>query len=138
MRACGRVALVLMVLSASFGLAGCAAIEEIRQTFLRWVESERFPSGPGVVADELPEAAPVVPPEKPRQSTKRRPQPKDTARKLQGPRTIALPPKKPPLPESTQAARPEGTEGQSAPSRRSTPRWLGRWPEAPPADRFSR
>src|SRR5262245_30248443 len=63
MRVSGRVALVLMVLSASFGLAGCAAIEEIRQTFLRWVESERLPSGPGVVADELPEAAPVVPPE---------------------------------------------------------------------------
>ena len=139
MRAYGRVALVLMVLSASFGLAGCAAIEEIRQTFLRWVESERLPSGPGLVADELPEAAPVVPPEKPpREATKRRPQPKDTARKLQGPRTVALPPKKPPPPDSTEAVKPEGTEGQSAPSRRSTPRWLGRYPEAPPADRFSR
>src|SRR5262245_6236848 len=137
MRACGRVALVLVVLSASFGLAGCAAIEEIRQTFLRWVESE-LPSGAGVVADELPEAAPVVPPEKPREPTKRRPQPKDTARKLQGPRTVALPPKKPPPSDSTEPLRPEGTEGQSAPSRRSTPRWLGRWPEAPPADRFSR
>src|SRR5262245_7650088 len=134
MRAYGRVALVLMVLSASFGLAGCAAIEEIRQTFLRWVESERA----GVVADELPEAAPVVPPEKPKEPTKRRPQPKNTARKLQGSRTVALPPKKSPPPDITEAARPEGTEGQSAPSRRSMPRWLGRWPEAPPADRFSR
>jgi CRP-like cAMP-binding protein len=29
-----------MAASASVGLAGCAAIEELRQTFLRWVESD--------------------------------------------------------------------------------------------------
>ena len=32
MRACARVALVLMALSASFGLAGCAAIDELKDT----------------------------------------------------------------------------------------------------------
>jgi hypothetical protein len=139
MRACARVALVSMAMSASFGLAGCAAIDELKETFLRWVESEKLPSGRGVFADELPEVTPVVPPEKtPKEPSKRRPQPKDSARKLQRPRTVVLPPKKPPIPDSTEAVRPESTEGQSAPPR-SMPRWLpSRWPEAPPPGRFSR
>jgi potassium transporter len=38
--------------------------------------------------------------------------------------------------DSTEAVRPEGTEGQSAPSQ-PTPRWLpSRWPEAPPPGLF--
>ena len=47
MRARVRIALVLVALSASFGLAGCAAIDELKEAFLRWVESEKLPSGPG-------------------------------------------------------------------------------------------
>jgi hypothetical protein len=96
-----------------------------------------------VSAEELPEATPVVPPEKtpkekrPKEPDKRPPLPKDAARKLQR-QTVVLPPKKPPIPESTEAVRPEGTEGQSVPSRR-TPSWLpSRWPEAPASGRFSR
>ena len=137
MRACARVALASIAVSASFSLSGCAAIEELKETFLRWVESEKLPSGPGVSADEMPEAT-VVPPEKtPKEPSKRHPQPKDAARKLQR-QTVVLPPKKPPIPDSTEAVRPEGTEGQSAPSQR-TLRWLpSRWPEAPPPGRFSR
>ena len=106
MRACARVVLVIMALSTSFGLAGCAAIEELKETFLRWVESEKLPSGPGVIADELPEAAPTIPPEKtPKEPSKRRPQPKDTARKLEQ-QTVLLPPRRPPIPDSTEAVRP--------------------------------
>jgi hypothetical protein len=137
MRACARVALVSIAVSASFSLSGCAAIEELKETFLRWVESEKLPSGRGVSANELPDATPVVPPEKtPKKPSKRHPQPKDAARKLQR-QTVMLPPKKPPIPDSTEA-RPEGTEGQSAPSQR-TLRWLpSRWPKAPPPGRFSR
>jgi hypothetical protein len=46
-----------------------------------------------------------------RQNTcKRHPRPKDAARKLQR-QTVVLPPKKPPIPDSTEAVRPEGTEG---------------------------
>jgi hypothetical protein len=62
MRACARVALASIAVSASFNLSGCAAIEELKETFLRWVESEKLPSGRAVSADELPEATPVVPP----------------------------------------------------------------------------
>jgi len=134
MRACARVALASIAVSASFSLSGCAAIEELKETFLRWVESQKLPSGRGVSADELPEA----PPEKtPKEPSKRHPQPKHAARKLQR-QTVVLPPKKPPIPDSTETVRPEGTEGQSAPSQ-PTPRWLpSRWPEAPPPGRFSR
>jgi len=136
MRACARVALASIVVSASFSLSGCAAIEELKETFLRWVESQKLPSGRGVSAGELPEATPVVPPEKtPKEPSKRHPQKKDAARKLQRQTVVVLPPKKPPIPDSTEALRPEGTEGQSAPS----PTWLpSRWPEAPPPGRFSR
>jgi hypothetical protein len=154
MRACARVALASIAMSASISLPGCAAIEELKETFLRWVESQKLPSERGVSADELPEAAPVVPPEKtPKEPNKRHPQPKPAARKLQR-QTVVLPPKKPPIPasteavvlppkkpliaDSTEAEKPEGTEGQSAPSH-PTVRWLpSRWPEAPPPGRFSR
>src|SRR5499427_3153287 len=77
------------------------------RSFLRWVESQKLPSGRGVSADELPEATPVVPPEKtPKEPSKRHPRPKDAARKLQR-QTVVLPPKKPPISDSTEAVRPE-------------------------------
>src|SRR5215468_10283935 len=99
MRACARVALASIAVSASFSLSGCAAIEELKETFLRWVESEKLPSGRGVFADELPEASPVIPPEKtPKEPSKRHPQPKHAARKLQWQTVVVLPPKKPPIP----------------------------------------
>ena len=91
MRACARVALASIAVSASFSLSGCAAIEELKETFLRWVESQKLPSGRGVSAGELPEATPVVPPEKtPKEPSKRHPQPKDAARNLQR-QTVVLP-----------------------------------------------
>jgi hypothetical protein len=137
MRACARVALASIAVSASFSLSGCAAIEELKETFLRWVESQKLPSEGGVSAEQS-QATPVVPPEKtPKEPSKRPPQPKDAARKPQR-QTVVLPPKKPPIPDSIQAVRPEGTEGQSARSQ-PTPRWLpSRWPEAPPPGHFSR
>jgi hypothetical protein len=137
MRACARVALASIAVSASFSLSGCAAIEELKETLLRWVESQKLPSEGGVSAEQS-EATPVIPPEKtPKEPRKRPPQPKDAARKPQR-QTLVLPPKKPPIPDSIQAVRPEGTEGQSARSQ-PTPRWLpSRWPEAPPPGHFSR
>src|SRR5262249_38983251 len=151
MRACARVALASIAVSASFSLSGCAAIEELKETFLRWVESQKLPSGRGVSVGKLPEATPVVPPKKtPKGPSKRHTQPKNEGlgpfvhmrkdnsferaidrivRELQR-QTFVLPQKKPPIPDSTEAVRPEGTEGQSAPSQ-PAPRWLpSRWPEA--------
>src|SRR6516225_1818857 len=114
MRACARVALASIAVSASFSLSGCAAIEELKETFLRWVESQKLPSGRGVSVGKLPEATPVVPPKKtPKEPSKRHPQPKDVGlrpgahmrevsaidrivRELQR-QTVVLPPKKPPI-----------------------------------------
>jgi hypothetical protein len=152
MCACARVALASIAVSASVSLSGCAAIEELKETFLRWVESQKLPSRGDASDDQLPEATPAVPPENTPKEP-RPPQPKHAARKLQrqtvvlppmkplipnSTEAVVLPPKKPPIPDSTEAVRPEGTEGQSAPSK-PTPRWLpSRWPEAPPPGRFSR
>ena len=139
MRACARVALVLMALSASFGLAGCAAIDELREAFLRWVESEKLPSERGLSAGDVPDAAPVIPPEKPQKKVASKPSKRiKTARKPQRPETVVLPPEKPPIPDSTEAARPESTEGQSAPSPPAPQQLPSRWPATPPSERFSR
>jgi hypothetical protein len=139
MRAYARIALISMAVPVSFGLAGCAAIDELKEAFLRWVESEKLPSGPGVFADELPEATPVAPMEQARKKEPSKPSKKKdkSARKLHRPRTAVLAPNKPLIPDSNESVKPEGTEGQSAPSQ-PTPRWLSRWPEAPPPGRFSR
>src|SRR5262245_37446572 len=138
MRAYARVALVSMAVPASLGLGGCAAIEELRDAFLRWVESEKPPSGPSMIADDLPAATPVVPPEKtPKEPSKRRPQPKDTARKSPQPQVIALPREKPAIPDSTEAAKPEGTARQSAPSPPTPSPLPSRFLPAPPPGRFS-
>jgi hypothetical protein len=140
MRVCARAALVLMALFVRFGLAGCAAIDELKEAFLRWVESEKLPSGRGLFADDLPDATPVTAPEKPSKKEASKPSKKQikSARKLQRPRTVVLPPKKPPIPDSTEAMRPEGTQGQSAPSPPVPPQLPSRWPEAPPPGRLSR
>jgi hypothetical protein len=176
MRARARIALVLMALSASFGLAGCAAIDELKEAFLRWVQSEKLPSGPGytgggvwdVVGKQIPpKKPPKVEASKPSRAYRALPStyiPKadgrqrplgiaaldkivqavqaaqvKSARKLRRPQTVVvLPPKKPPILDSTEAARPEGTEGQSAPSPPEPPQLPSRWPKAPPPGRFSR
>src|SRR5262245_1745192 len=141
MRARARIALVLMALSASLGLAGCAAIEDLKEAFLRWVESEKLPpAGRGPFVDNLPHATPAISPEKPSKKQADKPSKRvKLARKLRRPQTVVvLPSKKPPIPASTEAARPDATEGQSAPSP-AAQRWLpSRWPPAPPPGRFSR
>ena len=108
MRACARVALALMALSASLGLAGCAATDDLKEAFLRWVESEKLPPGRGLFTDDSPDATPVIPPEEPlkREATKAS---KPVNQRAGYNRSS-------PIPEPTEAARREGTEAQSAPS----------------------
>jgi hypothetical protein len=148
MRARARIAVVLIALSASFGLAGCAAIDELKEAFSRRVESEKLPSGPGYTGGLWNVVGKQIPPKKPpkveaskpsrayqalpstsisKEDGRQRPlgiaaldkivqavqaaQVK-SAHKLRRPQTVVvLPPKKPPIPDSTEAARPEGTEG---------------------------
>jgi hypothetical protein len=67
MRASARGTLVLMAVSfATFGLAGCAAIDDLKFAIAQWFESAKFPDGRGVFSDDdLPNVTPMIPPEKP-------------------------------------------------------------------------
>ena len=120
MGACARVALVSMTVSASFGLAGCAAIDDLK------VSKGEVPYV------NAPEATRVIPPEKiPKQAAKApRKKIKATARKLQRPQTVVLPAKKAPILDFPETALPGETEGQSAPS--PTTRSRTSYPETPP------
>jgi hypothetical protein len=140
MRTRARAALVLLAVSASFGLAGCAAIDELKEAFLRWVESEKLAGGRGAFGDDVPDATPAIAPEKPSKKEASKPPKKQvkSARKPQRPQTVVLPPEKPPIPDAAEAARPEGTEGQSAPAQPVAPQLPSRFREAPPPGRFSR
>ena len=128
-----------MALSASFGLAGCAAIDDLKFAIAQWFESARFPDGRGVLLpdNDLPNATTMIPSEKiPKQdATKPSERMPKAARKLQRPQTAKLQ-KKPPISDSTEAVRPEETEGQSAPP--ATLRLRTPYPEAPPPGIFSR
>jgi hypothetical protein len=58
MRACARVALVLMAVSASFSLAACGAVEDLRDVASRWFDVGS-PGRPGS-ADTPPHAPPMI------------------------------------------------------------------------------
>jgi hypothetical protein len=62
MRACARVAFVLMIVSAGFGLAACGAIDDLRDAASRWFDVGS--PGRSGSADALPHATPMIPPEK--------------------------------------------------------------------------
>jgi hypothetical protein len=137
MRASARVALVLMtVVSASFGLAACGAIEDLRDAVSRWFVFGKSPGPPGgFFADDLPDATPTIPPEKPLQNEasealKKKDKP---ASKVKRPQTAE---KKPPT--SDIKAKPQDAEPQSAPTQPTPSRLRTLWPEAPPAGTFSR
>ena len=82
--------------------------------------------------DALSDATPMIPPEKmlKEEASKASKKKDKIARKLQRPQTVQLP-KKPPISDSTEAARPQGTEAQSASSQPAPLRLRTLWPEAP-------
>ena len=131
MGGCARVALVSLTLSAGFGLAGCAAIDDLKVSIFQWLDPVNFTGEGEELLGYAPETRLIPPAEIPKQAAKAPSKRiKPATGKLQRPQIVVLPPKKPPIPDSTEAVRPEGTEGQSAPSQ-PTPRWLpSRWPEA--------
>ena len=131
MGACARFALVLLTLSASFGLAGCAALDDLKVSIFEWFDTVNFTGEREELLGYAPEARLIPPAEIPRQAAKTpRKKIKAATRKLPRPQTVVLPPKKPPIAEFPERAMPGETEGQSArpPSMRpGTP-----YPETPP------
>jgi hypothetical protein len=136
MRACARVALVLMVVSASFGLAACGAIDDLKDSVSRWFDIGKTPGGRGGFADHLPDATPITPPEKlSGKESRKASYKKDNPARVQRPQAAE---KKLPISDTSEAAKPRGAEPQSVPSH-PTPSGLHTlWPEAPPAGTFSR
>ena len=137
MRARARVALVSIALSASFGLGGCAAIDDLKDSISRWFDTANLTDEGVGLPGTAPESPLVVAPEKIPKEFPKAPKKKiKTARKLQNPQTVVLPPKKPPISDSPRTARPDETEGQSAPP--ASMRLRTQYPEAPPPGTFSR
>jgi hypothetical protein len=65
MRACARVALVLVAVSASIGLAACSAIDDLKAAVSRWFDVGKSLGGRGgVFTDDSPDTTPMIPPEK--------------------------------------------------------------------------
>jgi hypothetical protein len=138
MGAYARVALISMTMSASFGLAGCAAIDDLKVSISRWFDTVNFTGEGEVLPGNAPEAAPVIAPKKiPKEAAKApKKKIKAAARKPQRPQTVVLPPKKPPISDSPETPRPDETDAQSAPP--ASMRLRTPFPEAPPPGIFSR
>ena len=129
---CARVALVSLTLSAGFGLAGCAAIDDLKVSIFQWLDPVNFTGEGEELLGYAPETRLIPPAEIPKQATKAPSKRiKPATRKLQGPQTVVLPPKKPRIFAIPDTATPGETEGQSAwphSMRSRTPN-----PEAPPS-----
>ena len=128
---CARVALVSLTLSAGFGLAGCAAIDDLKVSIFQWLDPVNFTGEGEELLGYAPETRLIPPAEIPQAAKAPSKRIKPATRKLQRPQTVVLPPKKPPISDSPETATPGETEGQSAwphSMRSRTPN-----PEAPPS-----
>jgi hypothetical protein len=124
LEACARFALVLLTLSASFGLAGCATLDDLKVSIFEWFDTGEREELLGYA----PEARLIPPAEIPRQAAKTpRKKIKAATRKLPRPQTVVLPPAKPPIAKFPERAMPGETEGQSA-----RPPSMRPYPETPP------
>src|SRR5262249_42118567 len=63
MGACARVALITMTVSASFGLAGCAAINDLQVSISQWFDANFTGEGQASLGN-APEVPPVITPER--------------------------------------------------------------------------
>ena len=135
MRNSAKVALVIVALSAGFGVAGCTRLDELRETIYgRYATGKVLGENEGVHPEDMPDPSHVEPPEKiPGASKVSKKQ--DTTRKPQRPQTVE-PANKFPIsvsPEpSSQKVDSQSTSSQTAPSPLRTP-----WPEAPASGTFS-
>jgi len=133
MRACARVALVLVAVSASIGLTACSVIDDLKAAVSRWFDAGKSPGGRGgVFTDDLPDTTPMIPPEKP---LKKEASKKKDKSKVQRPQTVE---KKLPTSDSTEVSKPQRAEPQSVPSQPAPSQLRTLWPEAPAPGTFSR
>ena len=109
MGGCARVALVSLTLSAGFGLAGCAAIDDLKVSIFQWLDPVNFTGEGEELLGYAPETRLIPPAEIPKQAAKAQSKRiKPATLKLQRPQTVVLPPKKPPISDS-----PDGNAGRN-------------------------
>ena len=121
----------LLTLSASSGLAGCSALDDLKVSISEWFDTVNFTGEGEELLGYAPETRLIPPAEIPRPAAKTpRKKIKAATRKLPQPQTVVLPPKKPPIAEFPETAMPGETEGQSA--RPPSMRPGTRYPETPP------
>jgi len=145
MRTGTRIALILMAVFTAPGLAGCAAIEELKDSVAAW-----FGKGNSVAGDQavppgdLPDQTNKAPPEKmagqkARKARKVSKNKADTAAsKPQRPQKVALPNKRSPSASAETIGPQQGTDAQSVSSQTAPLRLRTPWPEAPVSGSFSR
>jgi hypothetical protein len=115
LRACARVALVSLTLSASFCLVGCTAIDDLNVSILQWfdtVNSTRDGEEPLAYA---PEPRLIPPADIPKRAAKApRKMIKAAKHKLQRPPIVVLPEQQPPILDAPETPSSGETEGHSA------------------------
>jgi len=146
MRTGTRIALILM--AAVFmapGLAGCAAIEELKDSVAAWFgKGNPVAEHAAVPPGDLPDQTNGTPPEKmagekARKARKVSKNKADTAAsKPQRPQKVALPNKRSPSASAETIGPQQGTDAQSDPSQTAPLRLRTPWPEAPVSGSFSR
>jgi hypothetical protein len=140
MRACARVALVLLAVSAGHGLAGCASIEELKDTMVAWFNTKFPPEREGMLPGDAAEAPhrEALKEDASKASKAKANATETPARKLQRPQT-AESAKKPASSVPAEATTPQrAVRRQSAPPDAVAGRLHTLWPEAPAPGTFSR
>jgi hypothetical protein len=142
MRTGTRIALILMAVFTAPGLAGCAAIEELKDSVAAWFGGGNSVAGheavpPGDLPDQINKTPPAkMAGEKARKAAKNK---ADTAAsKPQRPQKIALPNKRSPSASAETIGPQQGTDAQSESSQTAPLRLRTPWPEAPVSGSFSR
>jgi hypothetical protein len=142
MRTGTRIALILMAVFMAPGLAGCAAIEELKDSVAAWFGGGNSVAGheavpPGDLPDQINKTPPAkMAGEKARKAAKNK---ADTAAsKPQRPQKVALPNKRSPSASAETIGPQQGTDAQSDSSQTAPLRLRTPWPEAPVSGSFSR
>ena len=146
MRACARVTLVLlMAVPATFDVAACGSIDDLRDAMSRWFDVGKSPGRPeGFFADHLPNTTTMIAPgkkslkskESKTSKTSKTSKKKDKpAGKVQRPQSAE---QKLPTSHTIDTPKAQAAEPQSPPTQPAPSGLRSLYPEPPPAGTFSR
>jgi hypothetical protein len=140
MRACAQISFPLVwVFAAGLGLAGCATVDELKDTMSGWFTTGKSMVGEDALPGDVPDPKDKAPPEKmAREQARKAPKNKDKqAGKQQRNQAVELA-NKPSTTVSAEARKPKRAEAESASSLAAPTRLPTLWPDAPPPGAFAR